>query len=74
MYESPEESFTVKSLPDKVRSERTSLRTPLTELFEAGYLLRDVGPGHGRPEFVYRLNPDAKDHADALMCAPTRRT
>ncbi|GLY52000.1 hypothetical protein [Lentzea sp. NBRC 102530] len=32
---------------------------------------------HGRPEFVYRLNPDAGDHADALLCAPTsspRRT
>lgn len=73
MYEEPGRAFTLKALLDKLWGERTSVRTPLTELFEAGYLLRDLTDEtrHGRPEFVYRLNPDAKDHADALLCAPT---
>lgn len=73
MYERPGKGFTLKSLLGKVWSERTSVRTPLVELFEAGYLLRELTDEsrQGRPEFVYRLNPDAKDHADALLCAPT---
>ncbi|SMD22502.1 hypothetical protein [Lentzea albidocapillata] len=73
MYEAPEQTFTLKALLDKVWGERTSVRTPLAELFEAGYLLRDLTDEsrHGRPEYTYRLNPDAKDHADVLLCAPT---
>ncbi|MGI5503267.1 hypothetical protein [Lentzea sp. CA-135723] len=73
MYESPGQAFTLKELLNRVWSERTSIRTPLIELFEAGYLLRDLTDEsrHGRPEFVFRLNPDARTHADALLCAPT---
>ena len=73
MYEDPGKAFTLKMLLDVVWGERTSVRTPLVELFEAGYLLRGLTDEnrHGRPEFVYRLNPAAKDHADALLCAPT---
>ncbi|MDX8036488.1 hypothetical protein SK803_40370 [Lentzea sp. BCCO 10_0856] len=73
MYEYPEQTFTLKSLLDRVWSERTSVRAPLVELCEAGYLLRGLTDEsrHGRPEFTYRLNPNAKDHADALLCAPT---
>jgi len=73
MYEAPEQAFTLKKLLTKVWRERTSVRTPLVELFEAGYLLRELTDEskHGRPEFVYRLNPAARDHADALLCAPT---
>lgn len=73
MYENPERTFTLKALLEKVWNERTSVRTPLVELFEAGYLLRSLTDESlsGRPEFTYRLNPDAKDHADALLCATT---
>lgn len=73
MYEAPDQTFTLKALLSRVWSERTSVRAPLTELFEAGYLLRDLTDEsrRGRPEYVYRLNPQAKDHADALICAPT---
>lgn len=73
MYETPEQAITLKKLLTKVWRERTSVRTPLVELFEAGYLLRELTDEseHGRPEFAYRVNPDARDHADALLCAPT---
>lgn len=73
MYEEPGRGFTLKTLLERVWRERTSARTPLVELFEAGYLLRGLTDERrrGRPEFVYRLNPDARDHADALLCAPT---
>lgn len=73
MYEASEQSFTLKTLLDKVWSERVSVRAPLVELWEAGYLLRELTDEskHGRPEFVYRLNPAARDHADALLFAPT---
>ena len=73
MYAEPGAAFTLKSLLERVWRERTSARTPLVELFEAGYLLRGLTDErqHARPEFVYRLNPDATDHADALLRAPT---
>ncbi len=73
MYEEPGKAFTIKMLLDSMWRERTSVRAPLTELFEAGYLMRELTDEsrHGCPVFVYRLNPDARDHADALLCAPT---
>ncbi|GGM97029.1 hypothetical protein GCM10011609_38540 [Lentzea pudingi] len=73
MYEEPARTFTLRALLDKVWGERTSVRTPLVELFEAGYLLRSLTDENcpGRPQFAYRLNPDAQEHADALLCAPT---
>lgn len=73
MYEEPDKAFTVRKLLDKLWHERKSVNTPTVELFEAGYLLRELTDEreHGRPEFVYRLNPAARDHADALLCAPT---
>lgn len=73
IYQEPGKALTVKALQDKLWSERKSVNAPAVELFEAGYLLRDLTDEskHGRPEFAYRLNPDARDHADALLCAPT---
>lgn len=73
MYEDPDKPFTAKRLQERLWRERKSVNTPAVELFEAGYLLRSLTDEsrHGRPEFAYRLNPDAKDHADTLLCAPT---
>jgi len=73
MYEEPGKAFTLKTLREKLWRERRSVRTPAVELFEAGYLLRELTDEtkHGRPEYVYRLNPHARDHADTLLCAPT---
>lgn len=72
-YDQPAKAFTVLTLCDKVRRKEPTVRRSIQELHEAGYLIRALPDVHnpGRPQFHYRLNPDATTYAFALVHGTT---
>ncbi|GAA3676670.1 hypothetical protein GCM10022267_74450 [Lentzea roselyniae] len=67
----PDAWFTVNELTSKLIRVRKCARRPTVELYAAGYLLRWISDARkpGRAEYQYRLNPDAAQHAHALLDA-----
>lgn len=69
LYDAPGTSFTVMKLCDKVHRRDVAVRRSVQELFEAGYVTRELPDPNtpGRPRFHYRLNPHAAEHASLLL-------
>lgn len=72
-YDNPAKLFTVTSLCDKVHRKEATVRRSVQELHEAGYVMRSLTDANrpGRPEFHYRLDPDAATYAFALVHGTT---
>lgn len=73
LYDAPETSFTVMKLCDKVRRGDVAVRRSLQELYEAGYVTRELPDPNTpeRPQFHYRLNPNTAEHASLLLLGMT---
>ena len=69
LHDEPYQSFTVVRLCDKTRCRDVAVRRSVQELHEAGYVVRDLPDQDtpGRPQFHYRLNPEAAEHASVLL-------
>ncbi|GLY52073.1 hypothetical protein Lesp01_57290 [Lentzea sp. NBRC 102530] len=69
LHDEPDQSFTVAGLCDKTRRRDVAVRRSVQELHEAGYVVRDLPDQDtpGRPQFHYRLNPEAAEHASVLL-------
>lgn len=69
LHDEPRQSFTVAELCDKIRRKDVAVRRSVQDLYEAGYVTRDLPDQEtaGRPHFHYRLNPHAAEQASALL-------
>lgn len=73
LYDAPGTSFTVMKLCDMVHRGDVAVRRSMQELYEAGYVTRELPDPNtpGRPQFHYRLNPHATEHASLLLLGMT---
>lgn len=69
LYDAPGTSFTVMKLCDKVRRGDVAVRRSVRDLYEAGYVTRELPDPNtpGRPQFHYLLNPHTAEHASLFL-------